>query len=307
MLPKIIVIVGATSSGKTRLGLLLAKQFNGEVISADSRQVYKKMDVGTAKPPGSWKKVNGQETYLVEGIPHYMMDIVDPGHEMSLAEFKKQTNVHINDILSRGKLPIVVGGTGLYIWGIVDNLSMPAAAPNKTLRRSLEKRTMPELLLWLKKVDPQSFEKIDRQNPRRVIRALEVAILTGESFTKQREQDPSLYEALQIGLHRPLAELYQRVDVSVDGQIKSGLVEETTSLMKQKYGWKLPSMSSIGYKQMGDYLEGRTTLVQAVATIKSATRKYIKRQLTWFKRDERIKWINADDDDAARLLVQTFL
>jgi tRNA dimethylallyltransferase len=307
MLPKIIVIVGATSSGKTALGLSLAKEFNGEVVSADSRQVYTKMTIGTAKPDGVWKAVRGEQVFIVDGIPHYMMDCVDPGHEMSLAEYKERAVTHINDIVSRGKVPIVVGGTGLYVWSIVDNLSMPSVPPNKTLRRSLEEKPLEELLLLLKKVDPKSFEQVDRQNPRRVIRALEVAILTGESFAEQRSLAKPLFEALQIGLKRELPDLYARIDKAIDAQIENGLVKETQKLLKQKYGWNLPSMSSIGYKQIGAYLSETMTLEAAVESIKQDTHRYAKRQITWFKRDKRIQWVNPDEVKNVREMVKKFL
>lgn len=306
-LPKIITILGPTSSGKTRLGLLLAKKYNGEVVSADSRQLYKKMTIGTAKPSGEWKVLQEKEVFVVDGIPHHMMDIVDPGHEMSLAEYKAMALERINDIVSRGKLPIVVGGTGLYIWSIVDNLEPPQVPPNKTLRRSLEKRSHEDLLLWLKKLDPESYAAVDIKNPRRVIRALEVAILSGESFASQRKQEQPLYNALQIGLQRPLPDLYQRIDAAIEQQIIDGLEQETFSLMKQKYGWNLPSMSSIGYKQMVDFLEGRSTKEQAVELIKLATHKYAKRQMTWFRRDKRIIWLDGDDVQQADSLVKDFL
>lgn len=306
-LPKIITIVGPTSSGKTRLSLQLAKKYNGEIISADSRQLYKKMTIGTAKPAGEWKKHAGGEAYFVEGIPHYLMDIVDPGHEMSLAEFKAQAMRHIDDILERGKLPIIVGGTGLYVWAVVDNLEPPQVPPNKTLRRSLEQRSPEDLLTWLKKLDPESYKTVDVKNPRRVIRALEVAIMSGESFAAQRKQAAPLYEALQIGLKRELPELYARIDKAIDQQMKDGLEKETLALIKQKYGWNLPSMSSIGYKQMGDLIEGRSSKETAVEDIKQATHKYAKRQMTWFKRDKRIVWIDGDDAKKADQLIKEFL
>jgi tRNA dimethylallyltransferase len=309
-LPKIIAIVGPTSSGKTRLGLLLAKKFNGEIISADSRQVYKKMTIGTAKPIGEWRRVGDDDAYVVEGIPHYVMDITDPGHQMSLAEYKELALGHINDILERGKLPIVVGGTGLYIQAIVDNLDPPKIPPNKVLRRSFEKRTLEDLLLWLKKLDPESYAAVDVHNPRRVIRALEVAILSGESFAKQRKLADPHYDVLQIGLKREADDLAARIDQAADQQIASGLEEETKSLVKQKYGWNLPSMSSIGYKQMGDYLAGHCTKEEAVSDIKQATRKYAKRQMTWFKRDKRIEWLSGDEKTItaqAEQLVSNFI
>lgn len=306
-LPKIITIIGPTSSGKTRLSLVLAKKYNGEIISVDSRQLYKKMTIGTAKPVGEWQKVEGSDAYVVEGVPHYMMDIVDPGYEMSLAEFKAQAIGHIQAILKRGKVPMLVGGTGLYVWAIVDNLEPPKVPPNKTLRRSLEQRSAEDLLIWLKKIDPESYAAIDIKNPRRVIRALEVAIMSGESFAEQRKQAEPLFEALQLGLKRELPDLYARIDTAIDQQIKDGLEKETLSLIKQKYGWNLPSMSSIGYKQMGDLIEGRSSKEKAVEEIKQATHKYAKRQMTWFKRDKRIVWIEAADGKKADALVKEFL
>lgn len=306
-LPKMVAIVGPTSSGKTRLSLIIAKRFQGEVVSADSRQVYTKMNVGTAKPYGIWQKLPGRDAYVVEGVPHYLVDTTDPGHEMSLAEYKNEAFFNIDAILTRKLLPVVVGGTGLYIWSIIDNLEPPKVAPNKVLRRSLEERSLADLLLWLKRLDPESYATVDIKNPRRVIRALEVAIMSGESFTKQKKQAEPLYNVLQIGLHRDLSDLYTRIDAAVDHQISDGLIEETQALIKQKYGWNLPSMSSIGYKQIGDYLQGKCTKEEAVADIKQATHKYAKRQLTWFKRDKRIVWINGDDVTKATDLVQKFL
>ncbi|OGH80495.1 MAG: tRNA (adenosine(37)-N6)-dimethylallyltransferase MiaA [Candidatus Magasanikbacteria bacterium RIFCSPLOWO2_02_FULL_44_11] len=306
-LPKIIAIVGPTSSGKTRLGLELAKRYNGEIISADSRQLYKKMTIGTAKPQGEWRSVQDRRAYIVEGVPHYMMDIVDPGHQMSLAEFKSDALSHINDIIRRGRLPIIVGGTGLYIQAIVDNLEPPKIPPNKILRRSFEKRSLQDLLTWLQKLDPESYASVDIKNPRRVIRALEVAILSGESFADQRKQADALFDVLQIGLRREPADLARRIESSVDQQIEGGLEQETRSLVKQKYGWNLPSMSSIGYKQMGEYLAEKCTKERAIEVIKQATRKYAKRQMTWFKRDKRIIWLGGDETAAADKLVKDFI
>ena len=185
-LSKIIVILGRTASGKTGLGLKLAKKFNGEIVSADSRQIYTKMQIGTAKPAGVWKKVKGQKMYLVQGIPHHLMDIVDPGEDFSVADYKTLAIKCIKDILSRKKLPIIVGGTGLYIQALVENLDIPQVGPNKELRKHLEKKKPSELAVLLKKIDPIAAKKIDLQNPRRVLRALEVFILSGESFFAQK-------------------------------------------------------------------------------------------------------------------------
>ncbi len=306
-LPKIIVIVGPTASGKTDLGILLAKKFNGEIVSADSRQVYKKMSVGTGKPPGEWVKVDDREVYLVEGVAHYLMDVYDPSEEISLAEYKARAEEHIANILGRGKLPIIVGGTGLYVWSIVDNLDMPKVAPNKELRQSLEKKTLAEMVKQLEEIDPESLEHIDTKNHRRVIRALEVAILTGKSFHKQRSVLPPLYNALQIGILWKIDELYQNIFRRIDSQIEQGLVDETAALVSKKYDWNLPSMSSIGYRQIGGFLRGVCDLSQAVAEIKHETRNYAKRQMTWFKRDKRIMWVEHKQIEKASEIVKIFL
>ncbi len=287
ILPKIIIILGPTASGKTGLGLLLAKKYNGEIISADSRQVYKKMDIGTAKTIGEW--VN--DDYIVDGIPHHLIDIINPDIDFSLADFKKMAVDSINGILKRGKLPIVVGGTGLYIWALVDNLDIPKTQPDNTLRGGLERKPLVELVNMLTEKDPESAQKIDLKNPRRVIRALEVVMTTGQSFFNQRTKSNPLFEALQIGLDVPKEELFKRINERVDRQIEAGLVEEVKQLVNDGYSWDLPSMSGIGYRQIGLHLRGEVTLAEAMEILKQDTRQYAKRQMTWFKRDKRIQWV----------------
>ncbi|MSU75044.1 MAG: tRNA (adenosine(37)-N6)-dimethylallyltransferase MiaA [Candidatus Magasanikbacteria bacterium] len=306
-LPKLVVILGPTASGKTDLAISLARKFNGEIISADSRQIFKKMDIGTAKPAGEWQTVGGRAIYVVEGIPHYGMDMVDPGYEMSVAEFKALACAAIQDITARGKIPFLVGGTGLYIWAVVDNLDMPKIAPNKKLRRSLEEKPLSDLRALLTSLDPEAAKFVDMNNPRRVTRALEVNILSGESFVHQRRMAAPLVNTLQIGLAWEKNELIARLEGRVDEQIRRGLVRETEILMKQCYDWNLPSMSSIGYKQIGSYWRGECTLEDAIVIIKTETRRYAKRQLTWFKRDQRINWITDEFVTAAEKLVKNFL
>lgn len=301
-LSKILVILGPTASGKTDLGIALAKKFNGEIISADSRQVYKKMDVATAKPAG--KREGG--VYVVNGIPHYLLDIIDPADDFSLADFKALALKHIREILRRRKLPIIVGGTGLYIWSIVDNLNIPKVAPDKNLRVELEKKNLAELVELFKRIDPRSAQKVDLKNPRRVLRALEVVITSGESFFAQRKKAKPLFDVLQIGIELPRPELRQRIEARVDRQIEQGLVKEVRELAK-RYNWNLPSMSGIGYKQMGYYLRGEKSLAEAIEILKQDTKKYAKRQVTWFKRDKRICWIEAVGLNRAEELVRGFL
>lgn len=307
---KIIVILGPTAAGKTDLGLALAKEFNGEVVSADSRQIYKKMDIGTAKPKADFRLQSsdfGRGVYTVDGVPHHLMDIVDPGEDFSLADYKKAALLAINDILSRGKVPIIVGGTGLYIRALVDNFDIPKIEPSKKLRQQLEKKTLPQLVSLLKKIDPASAQKVDLKNPRRVLRALEVFILSGEPFFKQRTKSAPLFNALQIGISLPRAELFARIDRRVEAQMKAGLVAETQKLARQKYGWRLPSMSGIGYKQVGLYLRGEKSLAEAEEILKRDSRRYAKRQMTWFNKDKRIHWLSGGDYAAARNLVKEFL
>jgi len=234
------------------------------------------------------------------------MDIVDPDIDSSLADYKKLALSVINDIFSRGKLPIVVGGTGLYIWALVDNLDIPKAEPNKELRKKLERKKLPELAAMLAKIDPATAQKIDLQNPRRVIRSLEVFILSGESFFTRKAKPAPIFDALEIGIDLPREELYARIDARVDKQLEEGLLEETKKLEK-KYGWHLPSMSGIGYKQMGFYLRGETTLNEATDILKRDTRRYAKRQMTWFRRDKKIKWLKKPDFKLAEVLVKKFL
>ena len=303
-LPQVIFIIGQTASGKTALGIELAKKFNGAIINADSRQVYKKMDVVTAKPT---RDVGSPKSdYLVEGVKHYLMDIYDPGKPFTLADFKKQALESIKKIIANGQLPIVVGGTGLYIWSLVDNLDIPAVAPNKKLRSSLEEKTLSELVKLLENVDPVGAQKVDLKNKRRVLRALEVSLSSGESFAKQATKSDLVYDSLQIGLRWSREEIYRRIEERIDQQIKNGAVEETKNLIKS-YPSDLPSLSTIGYKQIATFLRGETSLEEAQAQFKRDARHYAKRQETWFKRDGRIQWIEKNDLKAAEKLVKNFI
>jgi tRNA dimethylallyltransferase len=302
-LPKIIVILGPTASGKTDFGIALAKKFAGEIISADSRQVYKKMDIGTGKPAGKWR----EGVYLVEGIPHYIMDIIEPDEEFTVAHFKKLAEEKIVDILRRKKIPIIVGGTGLYIWSVVDNLELPAVVPDLNLRQALEKKNLEEQVAILKDKDPDTAKKIDLKNPRRVLRALEVVLASGQSFVAQKKQAPPAYNALQIGLNWPRAELYMRIEKRIDEQMESGWAEETKKILAAGFNSQLPSMSGIGYKQLADYLRGVKGLEETIREIKKNTKNYAKRQITWFRRDKRIKWLERDDFAEAEKLVAEFI
>lgn len=280
--PKIVVIVGPTASGKTALGISLAKKFNGEIISADSRTVYRGMDIGTAKPTH----------------PHHLIDVVDPDEEFTVVDWKKMAEEAIEDIVRRGKVPIVVGGTGLYVQALVDNLQIPAIQGVKRLRENFEKKSLDELVRLLRATDPTAVREIDLKNKRRVIRALEVATFTGESFWGQRKKGAQKYDALILGIDVPRAELYRRIDERVDEQIRAGFVEEVQQLLK-KYSSDLSSMSGIGYGELTSYLQKKTTLPEAAQRIKFRTHAYARRQMTWFRRDARIHWIKKIDEAQA--------
>lgn len=305
-LPKLIAILGPTASGKTAVGIELAKKFGGEIVSADSRQIYKYMDIGTAKEPGEMKKdENGRSHLLVQGIRHYGIDLVDPGQTYTVAEFKQYAIKVIGEILKRERLPLLVGGTGFYIRAIVENLAIPKVAPNKKLRQSFEEKSLEDLVKLLKDVDPRSAKKVDLKNKRRVLRALEVAILTGQSFAQQQKKGPKLFDMLEIGLKLDRAKLYERIDKRVEQQFEDGLVEETQKLVSRKYKWELPSMSGIGYKEAGQYLRGEIGLERAKELIKFRTHDYARRQLTWFKKDKKIKWVKTPAE--AEKLAKKFL
>ena len=305
-LPKLVAVLGPTASGKTALGIELAKKFKGEIISTDSRQIYKYMDIGTAKEPGEMKKDETGRLYLLAGgVRHYGVDLVDPGKTYTVAEFKQYALDTIKEILKRRHLPMLVGGTGFYVRAIIENLEIPKVAPNKKLRRSFEEKSLEELVKLLKDVDPQSAKKVDLKNKRRVLRALEVAILTGQSFTQQQKKGPKLFDALQIGLEIDRAKLYERIDKRVEQQFKDGLIEETQRLVSRKYKWNLPSMSGIGYKEAGQYLRGEISLERAKELIKFRTHDYARRQLIWFRKEKKIRWIRTSEE--AEKLVKKFV
>ena len=298
MKPKIIAVVGPTASGKTALALSLAKKYNGEIISADSRQIYRDMDIGTSKLAPSEQ----------ENIPHHLLDIKDPDEEYTVADYKHDAIATIEDIFRRGKLPILAGGTGLYVDAVLDNLDIPKTKADPELRASIEKDIAENgLAAVFKKLverDPEAACIVDAKNPRRVVRALEVAISTGEPFTAQRKKNAPLFDALKIGVNPPPEVLRERINLRVDLMLQDGLVNEVESLVK-KYGATCATFDAIGYREIIDYLAGRSSLEQAADIIKHNTWHYAKRQITWFKKDKNIQWIT--DQKEPEKLVGGFL
>lgn len=303
-LPKVVAILGPTASGKTDLAIAMAKEFNGEIVNFDSRQVYKEMDIGTAKPVGEWREINGVRAYYVDSIAHHLMDYVWPTEHYALSVFKNDADVAIEQILKRGHLPILCGGTGLYFWGVIDNLDIPDAKPNEELRRELESMSLEALVAELKRIDPAAAGIVDLNNPRRVVRAIESAH-EGVSLAVPKKNPPR-YDTLQIGLRWPSVELYARINSRVEMQIESGLIEETQQLA-DKYGWEIPAMTSIGYRQIGYWLKKEKTQTEAIELLKRDTRRYARRQMTWFKRDGRIRWVEKVDVKEVERLIDNHI
>ena len=287
----VLVVVGPTGVGKSRLALELAQELGGEVINADSRQVYRYMDIGTGKP-------GPQDRALV---PHHLTDIVDPDQEFSLALFQPLAYHAIEEALQRTKLPILVGGTGQYVWGVVEGWQVPRVPPDSAFRQEMEERARREgfgpLYDELKALDAERASRIDPRNVRRTIRALELARAGGRGRGKM----PPPYRFLIIGLTAPRRELYARIDGRVDDMIGRGWVEEVRALLDRGYSPSLPAFSSVGYREMVGYLKGELALPEAVQRIKYATHRFARRQFAWFRlADPRISWLEATGDEVWR-------
>ncbi len=286
---KLIAIVGPTGIGKTRLAIELAQKYRGEIVNADSRQVYKFMTIGTAKPTTEQQRI----------VPHHLIDIILPDEDFSLAEYQKLTYQAIKDIQQREKLPFLVGGSGQYIWAVLEGWVIPKIAPDLQLRHELEQKAAAgmseQLFQELIALDPKAAEKIDPRNIRRVIRALEVNRQSKGLFSELRQKRAPSFSSLVIGLTIDRKTLYQRVDVRIDQMLTNGFIDEVKNLISMGYKVKLPAMSSIGYREIGQYLEGKLTLDEATYKIKTGTHRFIRAQYTWFRlEDERIKWFNLD-------------
>jgi len=282
---KIIVILGPTASGKSDVAIKLAKKIDGEVISADSRQVYKDMDIGTGK-------VTRKE---MRGIKHWMLDIVSPSTEYNVAKFKKAVDKIIPDILKRGKMPIICGGTGFWIKAIVDNIEFPKVKPNKELRNKLRNKSATELIHELKKLDPQRAKSIDKHNKVRLIRAIEIARVLGY-VPKPNFQFPiSNFQFLQIGIKMPKEKLYKNIKIRLNQRFKQGMLSEVRSLHHNppaggKVSWKRLESFGLEYKWVSLYLQKKISKEEMEENLLQAIKNYAKRQMTWFKKDKRIRW-----------------
>lgn len=295
-LPRVVCVVGPTSSGKTALGIRLAKKFDGEIINADSRQIYKGFDIGTGKPEGKRGVYEGHRAFLFKGVPHYLMDFLDPPERFSVVEWREKAVDAIRGILKRGHLPMVVGGTGLYVSALINNFDFPKVEPNQTLRSAFSQKPLEDLVKVLLKLDPDAKLVVDLKNPRRVIRALEVATFTGKPFTAQKIVARPQFDTFQIGIRRSREDVYARVNETVDGMVKRGWADEIRKHLQDGIPEIAPAMSSIGYREMLAHVKGRMTLDAAVDATKRAVRQYAKRQETWFKRDIRIRWVKNETE-----------
>ena len=276
---KVIAIVGATASGKTAYAVELAKKCNGEIISADSRLVYKGMNIGTAKPTKE----------EMQNIPHYMIDIVEPNIDYSVGLYAKEAKKCINNIISKGKTPLVVGGTGLYFRILLENYDLPNVKPNYELRNELDKLPYDELLKMLQNIDIDAANSLEKNDKKRLIRYIEIVKLTGQPLHLSRGIKEKEFDIEWIGLNFPREELYDRINRRVDIMIKQGLVDETIDLL-QKYGRISNITDTIGYREIISYLDKQLTFEDAIDKLKQNTRNYAKRQLTWFRKNEDIIW-----------------
>jgi tRNA dimethylallyltransferase len=282
----LIAIIGPTGVGKTALAIELAERANGEIVSADSRQIYRSLDIGTGKPTRD----------QLARVEHHLIDVVDPEQAYTLAEYQHDALRSIEDIFARNKQPLLVGGTGLYIRAVTEGLIIPEVPPNPEIRSALEARAQNEggdvLYVELQRVDPEAALKIDPRNVRRTIRALEVYQVTGQKFSQLGRLNPPDFETRRIGLSLPREKLYERIDRRVDEMIARGWLDEVRTLAA-KYDWSLPSMSSLGYPQMGAVLRGELTLEEAAQQIKYQTHRFVRHQAAWFRpKDPRIEWID---------------
>ena len=289
--PKVVVICGPTASGKTALSIELAKKINGEIISSDSMQIYKYMNIGTAKP--SKKEM--------QGIQHYLLDFVEPNKRYSVADFKRDAEKAIEEILQKGKIPIIVGGTGLYVDSLIYGIEYQDIQFDEQYRKKLENRVEQEGLEKLyneaKEIDPQAMEKISQNDQKRILRVLEIYKATGKNKTEQEadsRKNGVKYDYKVFAINMDREKLYEKINKRVDIMIEQGLIEEVENLLK-KYNEFPTAMQGLGYKEVVEYLQGKTSREEMIDKIKMETRRYAKRQITWFKKNKETIWIGPHD------------
>jgi tRNA dimethylallyltransferase len=291
---RLLGIVGPTATGKTELGMLLAEALGGEIVSADSMQLYRGMDIGTAKPTVEQRA----------RVPHHLLDIIAPDEPFSVVDFRERADAALEDIWQRGRQPILVGGSGLYLRAVIDEMDFSRVPPDRELRRRLREEAatngLPALHARLSKVDPAAAARIHPNDEKRIIRALEVAHQNGQTTKTQRHEDSvdrprsMRYNTAQFGLTVARQELYRRIEARVDAMLAAGLVEEVRGLLERGYREGLVSMKGLGYAQFAPCLRGEISFEETVRRLKRDTRRFAKRQLTWFRADRRIRWVEVD-------------
>ena len=299
---RLLAIVGPTATGKTEVGMGLAEALDGEIISADSMQVYRGMDIGTAKPTAEQRA----------RVPHHLIDILDPDEAFSVADYQARADAALAAIWKRGRQPILVGGSGLYIRAVLEEMDFSLVPPDPEFRRRLleEARSKGTRALheWLAEVDPAAAARIHPNDQKRIIRALEVAESTGGAGSGSGKVDrerPPRYNSTQFGLTLEREELYRRIEARVDRMIAGGLVEEVRGLLERSLGEDLISMKGLGYAQIAPHVRGQLSLEEAVSRLKRDTRRFAKRQMTWFRADPRIEWIDVGEAGGAAAVVET--
>lgn len=278
---KIIVVLGPTASGKSDLAVKIAKKINGEIISADSRQVYRGMDIGTGK-------ITKKE---MKGIPHYLLDVVSPKMRFTVSQYRKLALSAMDKIFIKGKTPIICGGTGFYIQAVIDGLIIPEVAPDWNLRKKLEKKSTKELYNVLRKLDPKRAENIDKNNPRRLIRAIEIVKKTKKPVPGLKT-NPLPYRVLLIGIKKPQKELKKLISKRLLKRLKGGMISEIKKLRKNGVSWKRLEEFGLEYRYVAQYLQNKISYKEMIEKLQKEIEHYTKRQMTWFKRDRRICWIN---------------
>jgi tRNA dimethylallyltransferase len=286
----LILVVGPTAVGKTGLAVELAPCLDAEIVSADSRQVYRYMDIGTAKPTAEQRA----------RVPHHLLDVVDPSQTLTLAEYQEMAYGALRDIAGRGRVPMLVGGTGLYVRAVAEGWTIPRVAPNPTLRQVLLARAEREgpraLYDELRAADPVAAERIDPRNVRRVVRALEVYYESGRPFSAQRQRQAPPYQALWIGLTMPRAALYERADRRIEQMVAAGWANEVRDLLARGYSVDLPAFSALGYREMAAFVQGQMALEDALALIRRNTRNFIRHQYAWFRpQDPQLHWFDVSE------------
>lgn len=309
---KIIAVLGPNASGKSELAVKIAKKFNGEIISADSRQVYKYLNIGSGKVEGGWKKFSKfdiKKYFVYKDIIHHCVDFVPIKKIFSAGEFKKCAEEAICDILNRGKVPIICGGTGFYIDAALGNIDLPLAEPDWKLRKELEKKSEEELFLMLKKLNPERAKKIDKNNKRRLVRAVEIeSFFSGLSIARKEDEK---YKILYLGVKHPPEALKERIEKRLNTRIDAGMIDEVQKLHKsKKISWKRLNDLGLEYRYISYFLRGEIKTIEELREIlKIKIRQYAKRQITWFKRNKKINWISLSKEDFEEIvrLVRRFL